>query len=970
MSSTLHATGSATPSNTMPALGTTPTTGFERRHLGITPADLDSMLGLLGVDSLDALIDQVVPPAVRSDKVPALPNAAKEHQALSELRQLAKQNTLLKPMIGQGYHTALTPPPIQRHILENPRWYTAYTPYQSEISQGRLEALLNFQTLITDLTGLPVANASLLDEATAAAEAMSLCISHARGQRRVFLASDRCHPQTLAVLRTRCESMDVELKRIDPHTLTADDLASAAGVLVQRPDTFGRIDNFDDLCELAHDNQCLVVAACDPLSLTLLKPPGEWAGGVDVAVGSAQRLGVPLGFGGPHAAFFATKQEHLRKVPGRIVGVSKDTQGRRALRLTLQTREQHIRRDKATSNICTAQVLLAVIASMTALYHGPDGLKQIARDVRSKAERLRSALSSAGIKTHDEPIFDTVIAEVAEANAALQTAEKEGLLLRKIDATHIAISTDEATTDDDLNAILRTLNLNASLDHPVPELPAWGGRTSGFLTHEVFNTHRSESQLLRYIDQLERKDITLAQSMIPLGSCTMKLNAAAELIPISWPEFNSLHPYTPSQHTAGYQKLITQLESWLAELTGFAAASLQPNAGSQGEYAGLLAIKAYHQARGDTARDIVLIPTSAHGTNPASAIIAGLRVVAVKCNEYGDVDLQDLRDKASHHASQLAALMITYPSTHGVFEPGIAEACATIHEFGGQVYMDGANLNAQVGLCRPGDYGADVVHLNLHKTFCIPHGGGGPGVGPIAVAKHLAPFLPGDPLNSDKSTDDPNGGVGAVAAANYGSASILVISWMYLRMMGLAGIRRATATAILSANYMAKRLEEHYPILFTGKTGRVAHEFIIDCRAFEKSAGVTVEDIAKRLMDYGFHAPTMSWPVAGTLMIEPTESEDRAELDRFCDAMIQIRREIDRVAAGDWPQDDNPLHGAPHPVEDLMVADWAHAYSREEAAYPLAFVRARKVWTPISRTDNAFGDRNPICTCPSVEDIA
>jgi glycine dehydrogenase len=967
MSSTLHTTDT-TPAHAMKPLGETPPTGFERRHLGVThPDDLQHLLDALDLKSLDQLIDQVVPPSVRSDKLPNLPTAATEHQALHELRQLARQNTLLKPLIGQGYHNTLTPPAIQRHILENPRWYTAYTPYQSEISQGRLEALLNFQTLVTELTALPVANASLLDEATAAAEAMTLAVSHHRGNRRTFLASNRCHPQTLAVLRTRCESMDVALKLVDPHTLTPDNLTQAAGVLVQRPDTLGRIDNFDQLTTLAHEHNTLVVAACDPLALTLLTPPGEWGKnreGADVALGSAQRLGVPLGFGGPHAAFFATKEQYLRKVPGRIVGVSKDAKGRRALRLTLQTREQHIRRDKATSNICTAQVLLAVISSMYALYHGPDGLTRIAQHTRDKAEQLRAALHAAGAHTPDGPLFDTVTLEVADADAALLAAETEGLLLRKLDDTHIAITTDEATTDDDLAAVLRALKLSANLNHPTPELPDWAARTSPFLTHEVFNTHRSETQLLRYINHLEHKDITLAQSMIPLGSCTMKLNAAAELAPVSWPEWNSLHPYTPDQHTTGYQQLTAQLETWLAEVTGFAAASLQPNAGSQGEYAGLLAIRAYHHARGDHHRDIVLIPTSAHGTNPASAIIAGLKVVPVKCNDYGDVDLDDLRDKASQHAEHLAALMITYPSTHGVFEPGIAEACATVHEFGGQVYMDGANLNAQVGLCRPGDYGADVCHLNLHKTFCIPHGGGGPGVGPIAVAAHLKPFLPGDPLATNAS------GVGAVSAANFGSASILTIPWMYLRMMGLDGLRRATATAILSANYMAKRLENHYPILYTGKTGRVAHEFIIDCRAFEKAANVTVEDIAKRLMDFGFHAPTMSWPVAGTLMIEPTESEDRHELDRFCDAMIQIREEIRAIEQGDWPRDDNPLKNAPHPAQDLISDTWNHPYTREQAAYPLPFTRERKTWTPIARTDNAFGDRNPVCTCPSVEDLA
>ncbi|QDU72841.1 aminomethyl-transferring glycine dehydrogenase [Mucisphaera calidilacus] len=943
----------------MPPLGNTPQQGFEPRHIGTSPADQLAMLDTLDVDSLDTLIDTIVPATVRSDLLPDLPAAATEAEALAELRRLADQNTALRSMIGQGYHDTHTPAPILRHIIENPRWYTAYTPYQSEISQGRLEALLNFQTLVADLTALPVANASLLDEGTAAAEAMSLCVAHARGRKRRFLASDRCHPQTLNVLRTRCASMDVELKLVDPHNLAADVLAAAAGILVQRPDTFGRIDCFDDLCKLARDNDCLVVAACDPLSLTLLTPPGDWqGGGADIAIGSAQRLGVPMGFGGPHAAYFATRENFLRKIPGRIVGVSKDARGNRALRLTLQTREQHIRRDKATSNICTAQVLLAVVASMYAVYHGPQGLRQIATHTRSQAERLRSALNEAGVTTANGPIFDTMLATVDNADDSLRRAEEQGILLRRVDDTHVAITTDETTTDEDLGRLLAALGTNTRLPD-TPELPA--ERTSDFLTHEVFNTHHSETRLLRYIDNLERKDLTLAQSMIPLGSCTMKLNAAAELAPISWPQWNGLHPFAPEKHTLGYQQLTEQLEKWLAELTGFAATSLQPNAGSQGEYAGLLAIKAYHADNGQAQRDVVLIPTSAHGTNPASAVIAGLRVVPVACNERGDVDLNDLRDKASLHADHLAALMITYPSTHGVFEPGVAEACATVHEFGGQVYMDGANLNAQVGLCRPGDYGADVVHLNLHKTFCIPHGGGGPGVGPIACASHLQPYLPGDPLDNDGR---------AVSAANFGSASILVIPWMYLRMMGLDGLRRATAAAILNANYMAKRLADHYPILYTGPSGRVAHEFILDCRPFEKSAGVTVEDIAKRLMDYGFHAPTMSWPVAGTLMVEPTESEDRAELDRFCDAMIQIRHEIDRIAQGELPRNHNPLKNAPHPADAVTANDWQHPYTREEAAYPLPWVRDRKFWPAIARTDNAFGDRNPACTCPSVEELA
>ncbi|WP_428387638.1 aminomethyl-transferring glycine dehydrogenase [Mucisphaera sp.] len=949
----------------MTPLGGQPASGFERRHVGVSPDAERRMLSVLGLSTLDQLMDEVVPAGVRSSGVPDLPDAVDEPQALAELRALADQNVVLKPMIGQGYHGVVTMPAIQRHILENPRWYTAYTPYQSEISQGRLEALLNFQTMIAELTGLPVANASLLDEATAAAEAMSLCVSVAKGQRRVFLASDRCHPQTLVVLGTRCGSMGVELRVVDPHSLAEADLEAVAGVLVQRPDTFGRIDSFDGLCEQAREAGCLVVAACDPLSLLLLQPPSAWGGeGADIAIGSAQRFGVPLGYGGPHAAYFATKQAHLRKVPGRIVGVSKDAAGRRALRLTLQTREQHIRRDKATSNICTAQVLLAVVASMHGLYHGPEGLREIAERVRSSAERLRQTLQAAGLEVSEGPVFDSIVVTVSESDAVLAAAEAEGLLLRRIDERRVGISVDETTRDENLLGVLRALGVNDALVDEAGDLPNSLKRTGGLMEHEVFHAYRSESRLLRYIDGLERKDLTLAQSMIPLGSCTMKLNAAAELAPIGWDTWNGLHPYAPKRHTRGYQSMIGQLEHWLAELTGFDGASLQPNAGSQGEYAGLLAIKAYHAANGQSERDVVLIPTSAHGTNPASAVIAGLRVVPVSCNKHGDVDLDDLRSKAEAHSDRLAAMMVTYPSTHGVFEPGVAEACAIVHEHGGQVYMDGANLNAQVGLCRPGDYGADVCHLNLHKTFCIPHGGGGPGVGPIAVAAHLRPYLPGDPLEAQGNH------VGAVSAANYGSASILVISWMYLRMMGLAGVRRATATAILSSNYMATRLAEYYPVLFTGKTGRVAHEFIVDCRPFEAAAGLTVEDIAKRLMDFGFHAPTMSWPVAGTLMIEPTESEDLEEMDRFCDAMIQIRREIDRVAAGEWPRDDNPLKRAPHPAEDLMSDAWNRAYSREQAAYPLDWVRARKFWPPISRTDNAYGDRNPACTCPSVEELA
>ena len=936
---------------------------FADRHIGPNEAHIEEMLATLGYRSLDQLIEATVPADIRSSRTLRLPAPLSEHDATRRLRSLAAENVVARSLIGMGYHGTLTPPVIQRCILESPLWYTPYTPYQAEIAQGRLEALLNFQTMVGDLTGLPLANASLLDEATAAAEAMAMCHGIARGKRPAFFAAADCHPQTLSVLRTRAESSGIELVVGDVSAIPFAE-NRLAGVLLQYPTTDGRVEDYSSLIEEAHRHGVLVVMAADILSLVLLRSPGEL--GADIAVGSTQRFGVPMGFGGPHAAFLSTHEEHVRRMPGRLVGVSQDAHGHPAYRLAIQTREQHIRRDKATSNICTAQVLLAITASMYAVYHGPEGLRRIARRVHRTARALSTGLAQLGCAVGPGVFFDTISIDAGRrADERIRDAAAAGLNLRALGNGRIGINVDETTTGRDIADILAVFADGAPVPPPA-DLAAQAGdeiasphaRSGEILRHPIFRRYHGEHELLRYITRLQNRDVSLANSMIALGSCTMKLNAAAEMMPITWSEFAHIHPYAPADQTRGYTKVIGELCGWLAEITGFAAVSMQPNAGSQGEYAGLLAIRRYHAARGETHRDICLIPVSAHGTNPASAVIAGMRVVAVACRPNGDVDVADLRAKAEEHSGRLAALMITYPSTHGVFEAAVREVCAIVHQHGGQVYMDGANMNAQVGLCRPGEIGADVCHLNLHKTFCIPHGGGGPGMGPIGVAAHLAPFLPGNPTD----------GEGAVSAAPHGSPMILPIPWMYIQMMGGGGLTRATQVAILNANYMAQKLAGHYEVLFTGANNRVAHEFIVDCRGFEKSAGVTVEDIAKRLMDFGFHAPTMSFPVAGTLMIEPTESESREELDRFCEALILIRGEIEAIARGELDRADNPLKHAPHTAAAVGADDWPHRYSRERAAYPAPWLRQAKYWPPVGRIDNAYGDRNLICTCPGMDE--
>lgn len=973
-----------TPTMSEPTTIPAPPDSFVPRHIGPTDADVKAMLEVVGYDSLDALIEATVPADIRLDQpmtLPGLPGPLGEHEAIERLRAIAAKNTVAKSMIGMGYHGTITPPVILRNVLEDPRWYTPYTPYQAEISQGRLEALLNFQTMVSDLTGLPLAGASLLDEATAAAEAMAMCYAVGNKRKKKFLVANDCHPQTIAVVKTRAWSMGIEAKVVGREALIESPRSASVGfegvcgILVQYPATDGCIpspDTLRQLCGAAHDAGALVVAATDLLACCLITPPGEW--GADVCVGSSQRFGVPMGYGGPHAAFISTHEKYARKMPGRLIGVSKDAQGNPAYRMAIQTREQHIKRDKATSNICTAQVLLAITAGMYAVYHGPEGLKRIAERVHGYAWALADALRNAGITIANEELqfFDAVSVLLADADAAdaiLVKARGAGFNLRIVHDNIVNVVIDETTTHDDLQQVASLFSEDAVVDSTSgSDHSPFATRHSPFLTHPVFNSYHSEHELLRYLNRLIGQDIGLDRSMVPLGSCTMKLNAAAEMIPVTWPAFANLHPYCPPEQAAGYAQLFKELETWLAEITGFAATSLQPNAGSQGEYAGLLAIRRYHEARGDMDRDACLIPTSAHGTNPASAVIAGFRVVPVKCDSEGNIDLDDLRAKAAGHADRLGALMITYPSTHGVFETGIREACAIIHEHGGQVYMDGANMNAQVGLTSPGEIGADVCHLNLHKTFCIPHGGGGPGMGPICVAEHLKGFLPGNPT---PDTRNPEPGF-AVSAAPYGSPMILPISYAYIAMMGAAGLTRASKIAILNANYLAARLREHYDVLYTGPADTVAHEGIIDCRPFEKSAGVRVEDIAKRLMDFGFHAPTMSWPVAGTMMIEPTESESKAELDRFCDAMITIRQEIAAIEADASDPDDNPLKHAPHTAAVVTSDDWPHTYSRKQAAYPVAWLEetGRKYWPPVARIDNAHGDRNLVCTCPSVDELA
>jgi len=929
------------------------------------------MLAELGHASLDGLVDAIVPEAIRMKEplaLAGLPTAPYgEFELVARLREIAGRNRVLRSCIGMGYHDVIVPPVIQRNILENPGWYTQYTPYQAEISQGRLEALLNFQTVIADLTGLPLAGASLLDEATAAAEAMAMCFAIGRHKRKRFFAADHCHPQTLGVVRTRARSMGIELSEgaLEDADLDRGDLC---GVLVQYPTSDGRIADLRALAERVHAAGAVLVVATDLLALTLITPPGEL--GADIAVGSAQRFGVPMGFGGPHAGFLSTHLEHARKLPGRLVGVSIDAHGDPAYRLAIQTREQHIRRDKATSNICTAQVLLAIMAGAYATWHGPEGLRRIAERVHGLTRAFAQGLADAGCPAPRDPYFDTLRVTPAGASAdrVLAAARERGFNLRDFGDGSLGVAFDETTTRADVAALLAAFGASGVSADDIGDLAARAPevlegasrRTSEFLTHPVFHSHRSEHEMLRYLHRLEARDLSLTTSMIPLGSCTMKLNATSEMIPVSWPEFNRIHPFAPPDQTEGYGALVAQLEGWLAEITGLPAVSLQPNAGSQGEYAGLLAIRRYHESRGDDGRDVCLIPTSAHGTNAASAVIAGFRCVAVGCDESGNIDVEDLRAKAAANEERLGALMITYPSTHGVFEAAVQEVCSVVHGHGGQVYMDGANMNAQVGLTSPGAIGADVCHLNLHKTFAIPHGGGGPGMGPIAAAEHLAPFLPGDPRD----------GEGAVSAAPFGSASILPISWTYIAAMGADGLVRATQCAILNANYMAHRLRGHYDILYTGPGGGVAHEFIVDCRAFERSADIGVEDIAKRLMDYGFHAPTMSWPVAGTLMIEPTESESKAELDRLCDALIAIRDEIREIESGALDRSDNPLKNAPHSAAAIASDDWRHPYSRERAAFPAPWVREHKYWPPVGRIDNAHGDRHLVCSCPPLEELA
>ena len=966
-----------------------PTDSFALRHIGPSSDEIEQMLKVLGFSTLDALIEQTVPSAIRLNQSLKLPAAQSEYAALAQLKEIASKNQVFRSFIGMGYYDCITPPVIGRNILENPGWYTAYTPYQAEIAQGRLEALLNFQTMIIDLTGLEIANASLLDEGTAAAEAMSMSYGLCKTQANAFFVSSACHPQTIEVVQTRARPLDIEVIVGDHRTFDFEQ--PIFGALLQYPATDGAIYDYREFINRVHEVKALATVAADPLSLALLKPPGEF--GADIAVGSTQRFGVPLGYGGPHAAYFATREAYKRQVPGRIVGISKDAQGKPALRLALQTREQHIRREKATSNICTAQVLLAVIASMYAVYHGPEGIKNIAQKVHQLTVILAEGLKRLGYSIGSELFFDTLRVEVgnAEAEAVVKAAAARRINLRLLSEDAVGISLDETTTVQDLIDLWQIFAgedelpfTRQELDNPKSKIDLCSSddslnlksfaRSSSYFTEPVFNRYHSETELLRYLHQLETKDLSLTTSMIPLGSCTMKLNGTAEMIPVTWAEFGKIHPFAPLSQTQGYQTLFEQLEAWLAEITGFAGISLQPNAGSQGEYAGLQVICKYHQERGEGHRHICLIPESAHGTNPASAVMCGMKVVAVKCDRQGNIDLDDLKAKADKHSDNLAALMVTYPSTHGVFEQQIQEICAVIHRHGGQVYLDGANMNAQVGLCRPGDYGADVCHLNLHKTFCIPHGGGGPGVGPIGVMSHLVPFLPSVSVVSsqwlstnNKQQTTNNKSIGAIAAAPWGSASILPISWMYIALMGAEGLTEASKVAILNANYIAHRLDPYYPVLFKGKSGLVAHECVIDLRPLKKRAGIEVDDIAKRLMDYGFHAPTVSWPVPGTMMVEPTESESQDELDRFCDAMIAIRKEVEAIETGQVDPKNNLLKNAPHTAQTLICGEWNRPYSREEAAYPAPWTGEHKFWPAVGRIDNAYGDRHLVCSCIGME---
>ena len=948
---------------------------FQGRHIGPNETEKDAMLSAIGVSSLEELISKTIPDAIRIKEDLDVPASTSEFEYLSELKIVAAKNKVFKSYIGQGYYDTITPSVILRNVFENPGWYTQYTPYQAEISQGRLESLLNYQTMVSDLTALPIANASLLDEGTAAAEAMAMLFNHKNKDHDhitapKFFVDEKIFAQTKDILVTRSEPIGIELVSGNFNHAELDE--SYFGAIVQYPDSDGAVKDYRGFIAQAHAVNAMVVMATDLLALTLLTPPGEL--GADVAIGSSQRLGVPMGFGGPHAAFFATRDEFKRVIPGRIIGVSIDAQGNRGLRMALQTREQHIRRERATSNICTAQALLSNMAAMYVIYHGPDGLTNIAKRICILAQTLSDELNDLGFTNVNEHYFDTLKVSVQDAASIIKLAEAQEMNFHFIDSRHIGISIDETTSQNDIVDILHVLASSINIDTAVAgfdadaylaNIPFALTRTSEFLLHPVFNTHHSESQMMRYIKFLEDKDLSLNRSMISLGSCTMKLNAATELIPVSWPAFSRLHPFAPANQTLGYQQIITELENYLSKITGFAATSLQPNSGAQGEYAGLLTIRAYHAARGESHRNVVLIPISAHGTNPASAVMAGMKVVVTKCDEAGNIDVADLKEKAEEHKNDLAVLMVTYPSTHGVFEESIIEICNTIHEHGGQVYMDGANMNAQVGLTSPGMIGADVCHLNLHKTFSIPHGGGGPGVGPICVAPQLVPYLPGHINITNKATNTH-----AVSAAPYGSASILLISYAYIKMLGSKGIRKATEYAILNANYMKSRLEKHYKILYSGKNGTAAHEFIVDLRPFKTSAGIEAEDVAKRLMDYGFHAPTLSFPVAGTLMIEPTESEDKLELDRFCDALIGIYHEIKSIEDGHADKKENMLKNAPHTQLVICADEWTKPYSRTMAAFPLPYVKENKFWPAISRVNNTYGDRNLICTCEPLEAYA
>jgi glycine dehydrogenase len=931
---------------------------FADRHIGPRPDDIEKMLATIGAASLDELVSETIPSSILDIDLD-LPDALSERETIDKLRQLAARNIPMTSLIGLGYHDTITPPVIQRNVLESPAWYTAYTPYQPEISQGRLEALLNFQTMVSDLTGLDVANASLLDEATAAAEAMAMCRRLAKGDRPVFYIDDDCHLPTIAVVRTRAEAAGVEIRLLSQGF----DGERAFGVLLQYPGSSGLIPDHRALVEEARSAGAMVAVATDLLALALLAPPGEW--GADIAVGSAQRFGVPLGYGGPHAAFIATSEGHVRALPGRLVGVSHDRAGRLAYRLALQTREQHIRREKATSNVCTAQVLLAVVAGFYACWHGPAGIEEIARETHRLTTLLATSLVSGGFEIVSDSWFDTLTVRTpGRAYEIMGAARARGINLGGVDEDHVRVALDETTTEEIVESVVASFGAGLGTETEAAAIPEDLSRRSEFMTHPVFSLHRSEHEMLRYLRRLADRDLALDRSMIPLGSCTMKLNATTEMIPITWPEFAGIHPYVPDEQAAGYLEMIDELSEYLCRITGYDAVSLQPNAGSQGEFAGLLAIRAYHRSRGDGDRNVCLIPSSAHGTNAASAVMAGMRVVVVATDEAGNVDLADLEDKAATHAGRLAAAMITYPSTHGVFEEGVKDLIGIVHAHGGQVYVDGANLNALVGLARPAGFGADVGHLNLHKTFTIPHGGGGPGIGPVGVKSHLAPFLPNHPLSERAG---PPTGVGPVSGAPFGSAGILPIPYSYLRLMGPDGLRSASKVAILSANYVARRLDPFFPVLYTGKKGRVAHECIVDLRPLTRATGVTAEDVAKRLADYGFHAPTISFPVAGTLMIEPTESESLEEVDRFCEAMIAIHAEVSRIDSGEWGKGDNPLKNAPHPAEDVVSGVWDRGYPRELAAYPVASLRIDKYWPPVGRIDGPGGDRNLVCTCPPLD---